>query len=284
LLAGLGEIPVCEVACVLGWRDALRRGVFVNVTMQQQLERRFAGRAEEVGKATSGVKYPVAAVRSQVNKLRRLIDRLPQPRGDAWTSYVDTNTYDDAGVAAKEAFVRDAILQKAPASVLDLGTNTGQYARLARNTGARVVAVDVSPGCVDAVYHAAAGDTGLSPVVADLTRPTPAIGWRSVERKGLLDRLKGDFVLALALVHHLRIAGGVPLAEVIALLTTLAPAGVIEWVGREDPMVKRLLALRPDVYGDFDAATFERLLSARATIVRRAAVPHADRALFAFHV
>ena len=49
LLAGLGEIPVAEVARSFGWRDRLKPGVLVNVAMQQQLERRFAGRAEDVG-------------------------------------------------------------------------------------------------------------------------------------------------------------------------------------------------------------------------------------------
>src|SRR5690606_24717512 len=113
--------------------------------------------------------------------------------------YVETHTYADVEVRKKEGFVSTALETMHPRSVLDLGTNTGQYARLARRTGARVVAVDVSPACIDAVYRAAEGDTGLSPLVADLAKPTPAAGWRLVERKSLLERLQGDFVLALAL-------------------------------------------------------------------------------------
>jgi SAM-dependent methyltransferase len=282
LLAGLGEIPVGEVNRVFGWRDTFKRGILVNVAMQQQLERRFAGRAEDVSKASSRVKYPLSALRAQVSKLRRVVEGLAPPTGDAWTTYVDTHTYDDEGVKAKEAFVREVLADHRPGVVLDLGTNTGQYARLARATGARVVAVDVSPACVDAVYRQAAGDKDLSPLVADLTRPTPAIGWRLLERRGLLDRLGVDDVLALALIHHLRITGGIPLAEVVDLLTSLAPAGVIEWIGRDDPMVKRLLALRPDVYDDYTEEAFERLLSARGRITRSVAVPGAPRALYAF--
>ena len=169
----------------------------------------------------------------------------------------------------------------APGRVLDLGTNTGQFARLARRSGARVVAVDLSPACIDAVYRESPGDAGLSPLVADLTKPTPAIGWRNIERRALLDWLRGDSVLALALVHHLRITGGIPLAEVLDLLTGLAPTGVIEWVGREDPMVKRMLALRPDVYEDFTRETFEALLQARARVTRRESLP-GSRVLYGF--
>ena len=144
------------------------------------------------------------------------------------------------------------------------------------------MAVDVSPGCVDALYRSAKDDTHLSPLVADITKPTPAIGWRLIERKGLLDRLRGDFLLALALIHHLRITGGIPLSEVVDLLTRLAPSGVIEWVGREDPMVKRLLALRPDVYGDYTPGTFEQLLGARTRIVAKESLSIGDRTLFAY--
>jgi SAM-dependent methyltransferase len=281
LLANLGEVPVQEIGRLFGWRDVLKPGVFVNVSMQQQLERRFAGKAEDVGKAGAGVKYPLPALRSQVRKLHAVIEGLASPRGDAWTTYVETHTYDDEDVKSKEAFVREAVAKRAPRVVIDLGTNTGQYSRLARAEGPRVVAVDLSSACVDAVYRQARGDTGLSPVVSDLTRPTPAIGWRLVERRSLLDRLKGDVVLALALIHHLRITGGIPLAEVVDLLTSMAPSGVIEWVGREDPMVKRLLALRPDVYDDYTRDRFEQMLATRGRIAAVAATG-SDRAMYAF--
>jgi SAM-dependent methyltransferase len=273
---------VTDVSLVFGWRDRLRPGVLMNVAMQAQLERRFADRAEDVGKAVAGVKYPLEALRGQVRKLHKVIERLDPPRGDAWTTYTETHTYDAPAVKAKEAFVSRALGERRPRTVLDLGTNTGQYARLARTAAEHVIAVDVSPGCVDALYHSAKDDTHLSPLVADITKPTPAIGWRLIERKGLLDRLRGDFLLALALIHHLRITGGIPLSEVVDLLTRLAPSGVIEWVGHEDPMVKRLLALRPDVYDDYTPDTFEQLLGARTRIVAKQSLSIGDRTLFAY--
>jgi SAM-dependent methyltransferase len=282
LLAGLGEIPVADIHRVMGWRDIFRRGVLVNVSIQQQLEKKFAGRAEDVRKASSTVKYPLSALRAQVRKLHLLVEALRPPPGDAWTTYVGANTYQGGEVQAKKAFVSEALGSVRPAVVLDLGTNTGQYARLARQTGARVIAVDVSSACVDAVYREAAGDTGLSTLVADLTRPTPAAGWRLIERKSLPDRLRGDFVLALALIHHLRITGGIPLEEIVSVLTASAPAGVIEWVGREDSMVRRLLALRPDVYADYSEDHFQALLSAGARIERRSDISRGSRVLYFF--
>jgi SAM-dependent methyltransferase len=282
LLAGLGEIPVGEVARQFGWRDRLRPGVLLNVTMQAQFDRRFADRAEDVGKAGAAIKYPIEALRGQVRKLRTVIEGLQPPLGDAWTTYVDTHTYDDEAMGAKQAFVERTIAAVGRGSVLDLGTNTGQYARLARQAGARVVAVDVSSGCIDSLYRQSRGDTNLSPLVADLTKPTPAIGWKLIERKGLLDRLRGDCLLALALVHHLRITGGIPTAEIIDLFARLAPSGIIEWVGRNDSMVRRLMALRPDVYGDYHPEAFETALGTRMRITGKLAVPGRDRILYAY--
>lgn len=282
LLAGLGEIPVTDVSRQFGWRDRLRPGVLINVVVQAQLERRFAGRAEDVSKAGAGMKYPLEAVRGQIRKLRKIIEGLEPPRGDAWTTYTETHTYEAPAVKAKEAFVHRVLSERKPGTVLDLGANTGQYSRIARTAARHVVAVDISPGCVDAIYRSASSDTHVSPLVADITKPTPAIGWRLIERKGLLDRVGGDLLLALALIHHLRITGGIPLTEVVDLLTRLAPSGVIEWVGREDPMVKRLLALRPDVYDDYTADRFEQLLAARARIIAKELLTVGDRTLFAY--
>ena len=281
LLGNLGEIPVTEAAHLFGWRDRLRPGVFVNVTMQQQLEKRFAHRAGDIGRASSGFKYPLSALRKQVAKLRALIARLRPPRDDEWTSYTTTNTYDDEATRAKSAFVTGALATMKPDVLLDLGTNTGHFARIARKQGAHVTAVDVSPACIDKVYLEAKGDVGLSPLVADIARPTPATGWRNLERRSLLDRLRADALLALALIHHLRITGGIPLAQVVDLLTSMAPRGVIEWVGRDDPMVKHLLALRPDVYDDYTETTFEQLLTARARVAARTALT-GGRVLYVF--
>jgi SAM-dependent methyltransferase len=166
--------------------------------------------------------------------------------------------------------------------VLDLGCNTGEYSRLALRHAAHVVAVDGDGDSVDALYRAERGSTKLTTLVSDLHNPSPAQGWQLRERASLLDRLKGDFVLALALVHHLRISAGVPLAAVIEFLIDRAPEGIIEWVDREDPMVKQMLRLRPDVYPDYTWSTFESLLKAQAHLVAVSEMQSATRRLCHF--
>ena len=58
-------------------------------------------------------------------------------------------------------------------------------------------------------------------------------------------------MLALALVHHLAIGRNVPLPMVLGLFADLAPQAIVEWVPREDPMVRRLLASREDIFDGY---------------------------------
>src|SRR5205085_5663802 len=106
----------------------------------------------------------------------------------------------------------------------------------------------------------------LLPLHMNLSNPSPDQGWQQGERAGLARRCAEscDAVLALALVHHLAIAGNVPLPRVIDWLVGLAPAGVIEFVPKADPMVQRLRALWEDVFPDYHDEAFIQDLISRA--------------------
>jgi hypothetical protein len=152
---------------------------------------------------------------------------------------------------------------------VDLGANTGRYSRLALEAVAIVIAVDQDSGAIDRLYTEAKGIAGLFPVVSSLLNPTPAMGWNLRERRSLPERLAADRFLALALVHHLRVTGSVPLTEIVRSLMAVAPEGVIEWVGPDDPMARSMLTLRPPVYDDYSWAVFEAAVRASGELVAR---------------
>ena len=89
-------------------------------------------------------------------------------------------------------------------------------------------------------------------------------------------------VLALALIHHLAVAKNLPLEQVIGWLVDMAPQGVIEFVPKNDPMVRRLLQMREDLFDDYDQKSFEAYLSGRARIVKSASVSSSGRTLYWF--
>lgn len=264
----LGEVPAREAARLFRVRDYRRPGVLKDVVLQARLDRSFERSGTTIKSATSSHRYPKALLVANVRRLIKLIDGLkaPSPQGE-WSSYDTLHNYTDEDRAAKAAFVDRVLAERRFGRVVDLGCNTGEYAHIAIRAGASVIALDLDSGAIDRLYRGLTTPVPLSPVVASLLNPTPAMGWALRERRSLLDRIGSDGFLALALIHHLRITGGVPLDAIVSQLFAIAPEGIVEWVDKEDGMVKAMLSLRPDVYADYTWPTFESILRDRADLI-----------------
>jgi hypothetical protein len=263
----MGELPVQDAAKLLWFRDWAKAGVLKDVVLQARFERSFATTTAVVKSATTGLQLPKAALVASVRRLLKIIDGLAPPRSASeWSDYERCHSYTDVDHSRKLTFVRGALSGFTGKRVVDLGCNTGEYSALALELAAHVIALDIDARAIDRLYRRMPGTRTLSPVVASLANPTPAMGWQLKERKSLLERLQAEGFLALALIHHLRITAGVPLAQIIDQLFEIADEGVIEWVDKSDSMVSRMLNLRPDVYGDYEWPSFEAAVTKHADI------------------
>lgn len=205
--------------------------------------------------------------------LRRKLRRLePRPRKSAWSEYADSNSYSPAAAAEKETFVRQFLAEQRPAAVLDVGANTGRYSALAAREGARVVAIDADPAVTGDVWRmAAAQELDILPLVTDLSRPAPALGWRNGECAAFLERAAGNFdaVLMLAVIHHMLVTERVPLPEILDLAADLAKTwAVVEFVAPADPMFHRIARGRDALHAGLTAAVFEAACLPRFEIAR----------------
>ena len=225
-------------------------------------------------------------VESLLGRLGKMLAKLEprRTRASVWSDYMQTHSYSGPAFAAKERFVRDALAELKPARVLDVGANTGHFSVMAAEGGARVVAIDIDPACVGAIYQRArAGSLDLLPLVVDLARPTPALGWQYRESASFLDRARGasDCVLMLAVLHHLLVTERVPLEDVLALAAELTTdALVIEFVAPADEMFRQLTRGREHLHASLTAEVFEAACSKRFDVVRSAALPETHRRLY----
>ena len=280
-LRGAEEIEPEHMAALLPWYR--QWGVLRDVKIHAWLNRRFSGAPTEQAEEAQGVPIPKARTLSLIARLEKTVGGM-KPRAakrSAWVDYASEAPYSNEARESKRRFVDEALKRTKPGLVWDLGCNTGEYSRMAARHARMVVAVDSDPETVDALYGELRDEKILC-LVLDLTDLSGGRGWGGRARPGFLDRARPDFCLALSLIHHLCISANVPPASVVDWLADATPAGVIEFVPKEDPMVGRLLSWRKDVFDDYTRDIFERELERRFRVHERHPLPGSGRTLYAF--
>ena len=277
-------IPVEHLARALPLRAKLSWNVLKHVVLQSLLE--GASAAPGSSSAAGEVRLPLAAFRRMLSGLRQWVASLqPKDRGRTlWRDYAEVNSYSDGEARAKAKLVAEFAAASRPALLWDLGCNTGAYSKAALEAGAKLsVGFDFDAGALERAYlRAKAERLNLLPLHLDATNPSPSQGWAQLERKGMQERGPADAVLALAFVHHLAVARNVPLEFVIEWIVGLARTGVIEFVPKDDPMVRELLRLRADIFADYSQERFELALRARARVRKVEVVSASGRRLYWF--
>jgi ribosomal protein L11 methylase PrmA len=219
-----------------------------------------------------------------LTQLRNWISKLVPADSSktVWGDYDKTHTYSSDEATAKHQFVGDFVSHVKPALLWDLGCNTGEYSQTALDAGAKyVVGFDFDQSALEGAF-ARANDKNLNflPLYLNAANPSPDQGWNLAERGGLQSRASANAMISLAFEHHLAIGHNIPLDKAIEWLTGLAPTGVIEFVQKSDPTVQEMLALREDIFDDYNEDNFSSLLQQRARIVKSETVSATGRRLF----
>lgn len=240
----------------LRWRDRLRPDLLDVVTLATLFEN-SGGKGQKSGKLPTVSNPDLAAhiLHRRIARLGKQIRRAARSETvSRWSDYQQlASHYRPADTDEKQQFVNGVLDRCHPARVLDIGANTGTYSLLAAKAGAEVVALDSDAAAIELLWRKAAGEgQAITALVANIARPTPAVGWRNREQLSLLDRLTGkfDMVLMLAVIHHLILREQLPLAHIGDLCASLTRRWlVLEWVPPADPMFQEWLRGRDDLYG-----------------------------------
>ena len=265
-----------------------RRKVSWNVLSQVVLPAKMQGMARNKSRSKlSSVKekqLPRSAFQNMLTQLRGWIAKLePLDREKSvWNDYADVNTYKSEEAKAKRRFVQTFVEATKPEMLWDLGCNTGAYSEAALEAGAgAVIGFDFDQGALDKAFQRSRQkQLAFLPLFLDAANPSPDLGWQQQERAGFRNRAKADALVALAFEHHLAIGRNIPLDQVLAWLTDLAPKGVIEFVQKDDTTIKQMLALRADIFSHYSEETFTQALEKRARIVTSETISSEGRKLF----
>ncbi len=193
--------------------------------------------------------------------LENLIDSLtaftasikPPKIKTEWDSYYNGTNYEFDSFSEKKRIVSEIVSERKPDTVIDLGANRGDFSRIAAEHCRLVLAPDIDPNAAELNYLKVREnkEEKIFPFLLDLCNPTPGLGWGNSERSAALDRISGDLVLALALIHHLCIGNNVPMRNTAEMFRKMAPALLLEFVPKEDSQTKRLLRAREDIFPNY---------------------------------
>ena len=272
LRGNLEGIEASQLGGLMSSRDLLRPGVFTHVYLQSKLQKHYGGSKDDVRGQIKQAGFSKELILANLAGLTRLVERLSwSETGSNWSGYAETHSYSESDEQAKQRFVRQALGRRKRRLVWDLGCNIGVFSRIASEAAQYVLALDADHLTVDRLYTRLkdSGPENILPLVANLADPAPNLGWRGQERQALLDRGRPDFVLVLALIHHLVIGANIPLRELVEWLAGLGAELVIEFVSKQDPMVQRLLSNKDDQYDDYERSHLESCLSQYFEVVDR---------------
>ncbi|QNK63106.1 hypothetical protein H7F33_00845 [Pedobacter sp. PAMC26386] len=196
-----------------------------------------------------------------LNTITKNVIRRKQPllKNSIWEDYYEKDIESEQYIADKIKIVTKWLSEIRPEITIDLGANTGKFTRIAATLSRAVYAVESDSYCVDEIYktNVQAVDNNVTAIVADLADPSPGLGWNNQEKSPLLQRLNGDMLMALALIHHLCLSRNLPIPFVAQLFSTMTSRfAIVEFVPKSDPKSKLLLQHKGDIFEDYTEECF----------------------------
>lgn len=154
--------------------------------------------------------------------------------GNSTLSLSPQNTW-----TAKQQNLCKILTELRPNSVLDIGSNSGWYSKLAALLGSRVVSFDTDAAHVTRLYYYARDKKLLIlPLIMDFTDPTPARGLSSHYSIAAIERFQCDLVLALSLLHHVVFKRHLNFDQIVDGLSLFSKRWlIVEFTLREDPRI-----------------------------------------------
>jgi hypothetical protein len=219
-----------------------------------------------------------------INMLSNSIQKWGSPSENIhWSDYYDTGILSNNYLDEKIKTVSDWLKIIEPLTVIDLGANNGCFSLLASESGAKVIAVEFDHGSLEKLRLEIKQKklTNIETVLADITQPSAGVGWVNRERLSLLERLKGEVVLSLALIHHLCITSNIPLSFIAEMYANMTNRFlIIEFIPRSDPKVIQMLEHRKDIFKQYTEEHFVLSFSPYFFLKNSSESKFSDRKLF----
>lgn len=251
-------LPLDYISKNLPLSTWLNPALFIHVHLHSMLQQKYSntqsGDTKEARTKIRTNPVSLATLRNLAYSLRTAVNGLTLPSMNTeWGNYYEDTNYTKAAFESKCETIDRLAERYKPGRAGDLGANDGVFSRILAQHAEVVISADIDPVAVNRNYERSRSedDSVLVHVLQDLCNPSPAVGWANEERVSFVERARFDFVMGLALIHHLCIGNNLPLSYVAKYFRSLAPVVLIEFVPKEDSQVQRLLLSRKDIFDEY---------------------------------
>lgn len=270
-------IPLEVVKTILPLKAKFNLQVYLHIWLQAKVSKKNIHKAE-VAKS-----FSLKKLYTLLNGLLSLVSGLKQQQQKSvWDDYYTETILGNQYLEAKQVLFETFINSIAFDTAIDLGANDGYFSILLKDKAKYIIATDFDSNCINDLYNRIRKEKikNILPLVNVLNAPSPSLGWNNKERNSMTERLHGDLVCALALLHHLAIACNVPLEFIAKWLHNMAQYLIIEFVPKEDEKVQQLLKNREDIFIDYNLENFKIVFAKYFEFIKAEKVGNTDRILF----
>jgi len=271
--------PLEITSKLLPIKTKLTPSIALNIHAHAKSQKKYEGK-----KIESGKKLPRNSFLGIITSLESLIKNLTiENKKTEWSDYYEETNYTDSSFNQKQIIVRKFLDVIKPKIVLDLGSNTGVFSKIAYEFTNNIIACDTDHESINRFYITCKKENNpILPLILDITNPSSSIGWMNKERNSFFDRIKPDTVLALALIHHLAIANNIPLDMISKFFSDITDNLIIEFIPKSDSQIQRMLSSREDIFNDYDMKNFEETMSRYFDKISMSELENSDRILYYF--
>jgi uncharacterized protein (UPF0262 family) len=263
---------------MLPLRAKLRPGIYMHLTLHSRLKVKYEKRNIHEFKSRSISKNSLFGL---IHSLETTIRSMKfKPSASTWSDYSeDTNAVYKEN---KKRIIQEFISQINPELIFDIGANTGDYSAIHVDRKTEIIAIDYDYQCIEKFYDKIRSESlkNILPLVSDISNPSPAIGWSNIERDSLLERVKPDLVLMLALFHHLVINNNIQLKMIVDLLSSITEQVIIEYIPESDEQFKFMTQNRQGDFVYYSETDFEQGFNTGFEILSKRKIEGSGRILY----
>ena len=270
-------IPLAIVKSLLPFRSKLNLYLYLHVHLHASYSQKKAGQPQQVSISKQKLVNLLRSLESLIRSFR--FTRFENVWGNYYAEAETRSGYLEEKKAIISLWVNSV---EDVQTVIDIGGNEGEFAKLVSKGKRRVICADGEHFSVDKLYNHVkeAGTSNLLPLSIDFSHPSPAIGVNNQERDSFYARANSDLAMALALVHHLAIGKNISFDLIAKMCAALGRTLIIEFVTKEDEKALQLLRQKKDIYHWYTEENFVAAFSTYFRLISKRPLSSSPRTLY----